>query len=307
MQKLLFLLSMALLSTVPAINAAVPIKLNLEKGKTYKIKSTSHQNFQRTVNGQQMLVEITSGSFLSFKLLSQEKDVMQIEVKFDTVENKISSPGGKMETNYAKPAKSTDYIGLIRNRYCTFKIIAKISTSGKFLGFANYKTFRDSVLAVMDAVPATKKDQVQKQADDLVKESIIQSAIEPFFNYIPEKEVNTSDKWETSFVQSSSFINLLMSNTFVLNKLENGQAKITGNTEIEALPSTEPPKPGAPQMSTEAKGTATVDLTVDVSIGLMAKSSIKSHLEGVMTMKNQDKETKISMVVDTQSEINKVD
>jgi hypothetical protein len=307
MQKLLLLSMMALLSTGLAMNAAVPIKLNLEKGKIYKIKSTSHQNIQQTVNGQQVMVEITSGTYFSFKLLSQDNNVLLIEVKFDTIENKISSPGGKMETNYAKPAKSTDYIGLVRNRFSTFKIIAKLSPTGKFLGFANYKTFRDSVLEIIESVPATKKEQVQKQAEGIVKESIVQSMVEPFFAYMPEKPVNPGDKWEASYVQASSYLNLLMSSTYVLNNIENGQAKITGNTEIEALPSSEPEKPGAPQVSTEAKGTATSELSVDVSLGLMVKGSNKSHLDGVMTMKNQDKETKISMVVESTSEIFRVE
>ena len=51
------------------------------------------------------------------------------------------------------------------NRVSTYKLIAKISTSGKFIVFVNYKNFKDSVLMVMDSVPDTKKEQVQKQAN----------------------------------------------------------------------------------------------------------------------------------------------
>ena len=212
-----------------------------------------------------------------------------------------------MEISFNKPAKSGDYIGMIRNRFCQFTIIAKISTAGKFIGFTNYKTFKDSVLSVMDIVPDSKREQVQPQADAIIKESVLQSMVEPFFNYIPEKSVNPGDKWEATFIQPSNFFNLLMSNTFTLNNIENGQAKITGNTEIEALPSNEPDKPGTPQRSVDAKGTATVDLLVDTAIGFMSKSSNKAHIEGVITVKNQDKEIKTNLVVDSKSEITRVE
>jgi hypothetical protein len=305
MKKLSFLFITLLLTIT--MYAADPIKLNLVQGKSYKIRVNSHQNVERTVNDQKINVEVITNNVFTFKALGQENDIFRIEVKLDSMENKISSPGGKMEISFNKPAKSGDYIGMIRNRLCQFTIIAKISSAGKFIGFTNYKTFKDSVLSVMDIVPDSKKDQVQQQTDGLIKESVIRSMVEPFFNYIPEKSVNPGDKWEISFIQPSNFFNLLMSNTFVLDKIENGQAKITGNTEIEALPSNEPDKPGTPQRSVEAKGTATVDLLVDTAIGFMSKSSNKSHLEGVITIQNQGKETKTALVVDSKSEITRVD
>jgi hypothetical protein len=283
-----------------SVNAATPLKINLEQGQVNKIKSNNHQTIQRSANGQQMSIEVTTNIFMSFKQISKEKDVMLVELKFDTVEYKINSPMFKKETNSAKPAKNNEYLERLMNRFSTFTLNAKISTSGKFIGFENYKIFKAKVLDIMDSVPATQKDQVQKQSESFLKESILQSMVESFFSYLPEKEVNTGDKWETSYVQSSNQANMLMFNTFTLNNIENNLAKISGKTEIESVPSNEPQQPGAPQMTTEAKGTSTSDLAVDLATGLISIGSNKSHIEG--SVKNQSNEVKATFVIDSVSE-----
>jgi hypothetical protein len=279
------------------------LKLNLEKGKVYKIKNTNQQTIQQTANGQQFTSEVYSGTFFSYKLLKQEKDIMFLEFKFDTIESKINSPMFKKETNSAKPAKSKEYLERIINRLSTFKLTAKISTAGKFIGFTNYQAFKDSVMMVMDSVPDTKKDQVQKQADAVLKEPVLQSMIEPFFAYLPDKAVNTGDKWETSLVQTSAMASILSFNSYTLNSLENNTAQISGSSEIESMPSNNPEA----QMTTEIKGKSTSNLTVDLVTGLLLKSSVKGHVEGTMTVKNQGNEMKMPMTVDSQSEITKVE
>jgi hypothetical protein len=279
------------------------LKLNLEKGKVYKLKNSNRQNIQQSANGQQFNSDVYSGTFMSYKMLKQEKDILFIEFKFDTIESKINSPMFKRETNSAKPAKSKEYLERMMNKLSTHKLIAKISTAGKFVGFTNYQSFKDSVMMVMDSVPDTKRDQVQKQADGVLKESVLQSMIEPFFAYLPDKAVNTGDKWETSLVQTSAMASILTFNSYTLNSIEHNTAKISGTSEIESMPSSDP----SSQMSTEIKGTSTSDLTVDVSTGLLLKSSIKGHVEGTMTIKNQGNEMKMPMVVDSQSEITKVE
>ena len=70
----------------------VNLKLNLQKGKVYKIKNTGTQTIQRTMNEQNFTMEIQSNSITSFKILDRENDVMLIEFKFDTIASKISSP-----------------------------------------------------------------------------------------------------------------------------------------------------------------------------------------------------------------------
>jgi len=275
---------------------SVNLKLNLEKGKVYSIKTTSKQAIQQTYNGQQFAIDVNSNSVFSYKVLQQVNDIMDIEFKFDTLASKISSPMFNKETNSAKPA-SSDPTEIIMNKISTYKLIAKISTAGKFISFVNYDKFKDNVMFVMDSIPATKRDDAKKIADGLLKETALQSMVEPLFAYLPEKEVKTNDNWETSFFIVASNISMLSLNSYTLKGVENNLANITGTSEIESMPSNDPNA----QMTQELKGKSTIDGSIDLKTGLIVKSTSTSLFEGTTTVKNNGEEMKMPMKIDGQS------
>lgn len=297
MKKLISSVFLSLFGISLMAQAPVNLKLNLEKGKVYTIKSTSKQALQQTANGQQFNVDVYSNTVVSYKVLKQENDIMDIELKFDTIASKISSAMFNKETNSAKPA-GDDPLEKIMNKVSKNKIIAKISTSGKFIDFVNYPKFRDNVMFILDSIPATKRDQAKLQAEGIVKESAVKSMIEPLFAYLPEKAVKTGDTWETTYLRIASNVSLVCLNSFTLKGVENNMATVSGKSEIESMPSTDP----AAQMSQDLKGTMTFDGTTDLKTGLALKSTAKGHIEGSITMKNNGNEMKIPMKMDSESE-----
>jgi len=276
--------------------APVSIKLNLEKGKLYTVKNISKQTMQITASGQQFNVDVTSNNVTSYKVLKQTNDVMDIEFKFDTIASKSSSPMGSQETNSAKPAGS-EPLEKIMNKYSTCKIIAKISTAGKFIDFVNYPAFKDQIMFVLDSIPAAKRDQAKMVTNALLQESAIRTRIEPLFAYLPENAVKTGDSWDTSYSLVANNASLLSLNTFTLNSVEKNSANVSGKSEIESLPSNDPNA----QMTQQLKGTMTSDGTIDLATGLVAKTTSKGHIEGAMTMKSNNSEMKLKM--DSQSEV----
>jgi hypothetical protein len=297
MKKVISSLFFTLLGISLMAQAPVTLKLNLEKGKVYTIKSTSKQSIQRTANGQSFTMDVTTNSIVSCKVLKQEKEIMDIEFKFDTIASKISSAMFNKETNSANPG-SNDPVEKIMNKMSQYKIIAKISTAGKFIDFVNYGKYKDSVMFVIDSIPATKRDLAKTTADAMLNESAIKSMIEPLFSYLPETTVKTGDIWETSYFLTASGMSMLSQNSFTLKGLDNNQASVTGKSEIESMPSNDP----SAKMITELKGTMNSEGTIDLTTGLNLKSTTKGHIEGSITMKNNGEDMKIPMVVDSQSE-----
>lgn len=293
MKKLVMSVFLALCVISIMAQSPVNMKLNLEKGKLYTIKSTSKQAIQQTYNGQQFVIDVQSNSVITCKVLQQVNDVMDMEFKFDTIASKISSPMFNKESNSAKPAGS-DPQEIIMNKLSTYKLVAKISTAGKFISFVNYGKFKDSVLFVMDSIPATKRDDARKTADALLKETALQSMVEPLFAYLPEKEVKTNDNWETSFFIVASNISMLSLNSYSLKGVENNQANVTGSSEIESMPSNDPNA----QMTQELKGKSTFDGSIDLKTGLIEKSTSKTQFEGTTTVKNNGVEMKMPMKID---------
>jgi len=285
----------ALLAISLQAQTPITLKLNLEKDKMYKVKSTGKQTMQITASGQLFNINVTTNNVISYKVQKQDNDIMDIEFKFDTIATKTDSPMGNVETNSAKPA-GNDPTEKIMNKLSMYTIIAKISTSGKFIEFVNYPKFKDNILFVLDSIPSTKRDQAKMIADALIQESAIRTRIEPLFAYLPEKSVKTGDVWETTFSLTANSGTLMSLNTFTLNGKENNLAKISGKSEIESLPSNDP----LAQMTQDLKGTLTSDGTIDLTTGLISNNTSKGHIEGAMTMKSNNTEMKVKM--DSQSE-----
>ena len=298
--KQLFMTFLALTFCLTLVSqSSAMLKFNLEKNKVYKIKATSNQNVVSTYNGNSFTSVVKSVSSLNFKLVSLDNDIMNIEFKFDTIQSKSTSPMGNKETNSAIPAKKTDYMDQLMNRFSSNSIIAKISTFGKFNGFENYKTFRDNILLGLDSVPENKKNQLQKQIDMVIKESAIQSMIEPLFAYMPDKELKTGDKWETSYGLAGGGMSGMNFNTLTLKSIDNDSAQFDISSELESMPVSDVNAP----MSFDIKGNSTGKMTIDRKTGLILNSTEKKKYSGSMTVKNQGNVINIPMVIDAETQI----
>jgi hypothetical protein len=271
----------------------VNLKLNLENGKVYKIKNNNKQNMQISVSGQQIAMEVNTRATYSCKVLQQANDVIDFEFQFDSISAKTSSVMGTQETNSAKPGNTSQE--KIMSKLCAYKLIAKISTAGKFIGFVNYGQYKDNVMFVLDSIPASQRDDARIVADALLKESVLRSMVEPMFAYLPEKAVKVSDTWETTYFNISSISSMVLLNTYTLKSVDNQQAIVSGTTEMESMPMKEP----AAMSLENLKGTSTSESSIDLKTGLIVKSTQKGHSEGVMKANEQE----MSLKMDFQSEI----
>ena len=281
--------------------SAVMLKFNLDKDKVYKMKTTSNQNVVSSFNGNSFTSTVNSVNSISYKLVSQVNNMMNIEFRFDTIQSKSTSPAGNRETNSAKVAKKAEYLEQMMNRFSSNTIIAKISTSGKFSGFVDYKTFRDKILLGLDSVPDNKKDQLKKQIDMVVKESSIQSMIEPLFAYMPDKEVKTGDKWETSYSLAGGGMSGMIFNTITLGSTDLNSTQLEMTSELESIPNTD----GNAPMSFDIKGNSTGTITINTKTGLIINSTENKKYSGSMTVKNQGNTMNLPMTIEAKTEITK--
>lgn len=75
-----------------AQNSAL-LKLNPEKNKVYRMKSSSEQTITQTVNGNQQTVESNVGYTVSLKMIDATQDFLILETRFDTLSTKTNTMG----------------------------------------------------------------------------------------------------------------------------------------------------------------------------------------------------------------------
>ena len=296
MKTFLSLMLFTLMSAALMAQTPVALKLNLEKGKTYTVKTVTKQTMQQGVAGQSMVVNVLANHVTSFKLLNRENDVLELEVRFDTVANKISSAMFNKEMSSAQPGKEP--LERLQNKMSLYPLKAKINTAGKFVGFSNLDEFKAKVMMVIDSLPDSKKDEAKTQAAMLLKESALKSTIEPMFGHLTDKPVNLNDSWESSYIMSINDISFLVYNTYTLKSLENGQAVLSGTSEIESLPSSN----STVKIEQPIKGSASLDVRVDMASGMLATQTEKNKMEGTITVTNGGTDYKVDLKIEAQSE-----
>jgi hypothetical protein len=276
--------------------APVNVKFNLEKGKRYFIKSVSTQNLQQSVSGQQIAINIKSNRVISFRLIDKVNDILTLELKFDTIASSMMYPGGSKETNSTKPGDLPEE--KLLNKLSALTLQVKINTSGKYQSLVNYNSFRDSILMVLDNVSVAQKDAAKKLAEALVKESAVTSLFEPLFSYLPEKPIKVGDKWENSFLSTSSDISFIVMNNTTLTDVKGNLASFTGESAMESMPNTDPEA----VTTTDLKGTSTFNGSIDTQTGLCKQKSEKGHFAGSAKTKQGGQEYNIQLTLDSQSE-----
>jgi hypothetical protein len=296
MKTFLFSLFLSLMSVSLMAQTTAKLQLNLEKGKTYTIKSVTKQTLQQSVSGQSYNINITANRVISFKMLGRESDVLELEVRFDTTITTLKSAMFNKETNAAKPSKEP--AERLLNKMSLMPLKVKLSNSGKFVSLSNYAEYKSFVMQVVDSLPAAKQDEGKKAAESLLKESSLRSYVEPLFAHLSDKALNVNDSWESTYVTNSNDMSILFFNTYVLKGVDAGIAHVTGTTEMESMASTNP----AIKFDQPIKGTATLEGNVDLKTGLMRTLSEKSQMQGVLTANSNGTEMKVELKVDGQTD-----
>ena len=297
MKTFLSLLLFTLLSASLMAQTPVSLKLNLEKGKTYVVKNTAKQSSQQSVAGQSMVANVLENRVTSFKLIGQEKDVLELEVRFDTLATKVSSAMYSKESNSAQPGK--DPADRLQYQKSLYPLKAKISTAGKFISFTNLSEFKGKVMLLIDSLPDSKKEEAKKQADMLLKESALRSLVEPLFAHLSEKPLNINDSWESSYMITQNDMTFLVFYTYTLKAVENDQALISGTSEMESMPSTN----ATIKMDQPIKGSSTFESKVDLATGLLSTQKEINKLAGSVSVTSNGTDYKVDLKIDGQTDL----
>ncbi len=282
------------------------LKLNLEKNKTYKAKTTSTQTISQTINGMQQSTEMKSTMVLSVKPVNISADYILAEVCFDSIINNTNMAGRKMDMNSSKPGnmKSSDpmeIMGCLLYRLSKSILSMKIAYTGNVVEISNMKSITDSVMLGVDSLQGAAK-MVQMQAKMLINELSLKGMIEAVTAYLPGKQVKVGDQWESRINQSSSGIGILTINKLKLKKIDGNQAEVAGEATIEPL-SSAPIEMNGAQITYDVRGLSKSNLTIDTKTCWVIKGTSKQHLQGNVNVKMQGNEMQIPVEVDGTSDI----
>jgi hypothetical protein len=288
MKRILLLLTPLLFCAVTLGQNGANLRLNLEKNKTYRLRSSNEQTILQTVNGNQQTIESSTGNTISLKMVDATQAFVVAEVRIDTLTTKTNSMGkitsfsSTMEGD-VKSEESSVVVSYFMNKMSRNPLYAKIDFTGKSTEIVNLKmvagmVLKDtSLITLSDPVGAALKTQVS----GMVSEDGIKAIIDAFTNYLPGKMVNTGEKWSVTTTSKAGGMSLDITTTYKLDGISGNNASITSESTIKATENAVPMESGGAKITYDnMKGMSKSNLTIDIRSGLVLEMTSKTHLAG---------------------------
>jgi hypothetical protein len=303
---LLSIISVLLGMSIMAQNTA-NLKLNLEKNKVYRLKSTSEQTLSQTVNGVQQTTNIKSSSYVSIKMIDARAEFLVAEVRFDTIitntntMGKISNINSSLEGNM-QSTEMADVMSCIMNRLSKNALYVKMDYNGKVTEIVNSKMLSDIVTKDTSSITGQSAPVIKMQIKNLVSDKALKSMVEMLFNNLPGKQVVAGDKWDLSVNMNSGGMSLDVTTSYKLDAIKGNAASISAESNIQTSANAEPLEYGPYKITYgDIKGLGKSNMVLDTKTGLIIESTTKTHTTGNLNF--QGLNMQIPMEIDGESKV----
>jgi len=302
MKKLIILSITVLVVTVLSMQAAPNLKLNLEKGKEYKIKSSTLQTMSMNMNGTQMITEVTNMNAFKYLPESLETDYILVRVSFDSLISNVNNPYKSVKINSNKPGDPKNPDDLMSNVMASLvknPLEVKLSYSGKVLEIMNLKAISDSAIKQLDSLPEATKAQMKPAVEMAINLDMLKMMIESPINYLSDKPINQGDKWESNYSIKPNGMELIIGIKYKCKNIADNHADLTGDVTIES-PENGVMSMNGMQIPFDMRGLGTTDISVDLSTGWLIKSKTKQKMQGSMTFNGNAMPIEIELKTETE-------
>jgi len=288
MKRILLSASFLLIAITIMAQEKVNLRMNLEKNKTYRLKSVSEQVINQTVNGATQTVESGVNYTISLKMLDRTPELMVSEIRFDTLITNTNTMGKVSKISSAvegdmKSSETSEIMSCIMNRLSKNAIYVKMDFTGKPLEVVNAKMLSDLILK--DTASITLSEPVasalKTQIASTISDNTLKTMIGGFTWNLPGREVSTGDEWKINDQMNSGGMLLMISTTYHLNRIDGDKATISVESGIRAAENAAPIKSGGATVTYDnLSGMSKSTLVIDVRTGLAVENDSKTRITG---------------------------
>jgi hypothetical protein len=309
MKKILLSLTAILMGFSVIAQNGTTLKLNLEKNKVYRLKSSSEQTISQTMNGMQQNTNMTSRSVVSIKMMDASADFIVAEFRFDTLNTITNAMGKVVNMNSAnegdiKSTESGEVISAIMNRLSKNPVYMKLDYTGKVIQVVNAKMLSDILLKDTALITGETAAMTKMQIVNMTNEKALMAMAEGFTHNLPGKAVATGDKWDITQNMNAGGMSLDIITTYSLEGLKDNSASLTAESTIQATPNAAPIEYGPAKVTyDDLKGMAKSDVILDTRTGLLVQNTSKTHLAGNLNISVQGMNLQMPMEMDGTSKV----
>lgn len=254
------------------------IKYQLKEGETYLLKQTTEQVVNISVMGMKQEVKQRNAFEYSYLVEKVADGVQTIKVTYQAIESSREAAQGSTSynsrTDTAPDGVESKYMAALIGE----SFWLTMDESGEVLSVKGTEDLLDKGISQIDGVDettmATLKGQLKRQfGDEAMKSNMGQiSAI------FPSKKVKVGKTWKKE-VSTKTIMALNMSSVYTLDKVEDGKAYISFETEITPGEG-EPMEMGPMTMEYSLEGVQSGNMILDLATGFTLEGNVEQDMGG---------------------------
>lgn len=264
----------------------VNIELNLKKGETYKQAMSNKMIVIQEFNGQRSESETNVSITMSYKVLSDERNMYDLETKINKVEmNMNMGPEGTLSfSSENEVAEDPFSIMLTAMKNKAFDFI--IDKKGKVTDVKNTNELWSRVVESLGDIPKEQKDELVSNMENAFGKEKLKGNLEAFTAVLPDKSVEVGDTW-TATTTLSNGMSATIDSKYELVELTGKYAVIEGNATITS-DCKEVIKTLEKQTRFDMQGTMSSKVKIDLKTGWIMEGRVKQNINGDVYVRMQD-------------------
>lgn len=261
------------------------LHLNPIIGSQYYYDIQNESDMEMEVDGKKMDSHNKSDIGLHYNVNKDTSNDLLFQIVFDKLHIYLKNGDNETDADAANAYMSLNPIERMLGDMKMAHITARMSSKGEVKQMNGYKELRDKLLAGFVSNDTYSKSIAQNQWDQLLGEGMIKNNMDQLFKIFPDSAVHLGDKWKLNSKQSGEFP-LNVTSFFKLDDINDGV--VTIKTKGELISDSTISNFMGNQVMADLKGKQEGEYKMDIKTGMLISSTIKSEIEGNVTMMGRE-------------------
>lgn len=254
------------------------LSLRLEKGKEYKLISSSKSTIVQEVSNQKINIGMTIKGTMTFLVKNITKDGYIMDTKFNKLSMAMKMPQGTMEFDSEK-SNENDIFSTILNAMKNKAFEVTMSKTGKITEIKNLKSLWENVINQFDQLTDIQKEQMKAQIMKAYGEKAIKGSIEMGTAIYPDNLVDKGDKW-TINTDLETGMSAKMTTNYEFKDLTSDYALISGKSTIKTADKDAYIQTNGMSVKYDLTGSMLSEIKIDKNTGWIIEAKVSQEIKG---------------------------
>lgn len=274
----LSMLVMLIFSVSLAQGQKYDIKFQLEEGKTYQLKQNTDQTVVISVMGMKQEVKQQNSFEYAYMVEKVEDGMQTIKVTYEAIASSRETAQGNTSYDSRKDTAPEDVEGKYMAALIGESFTMKMNQLGEVVEVIGTDELLEKGMSEIkdldETTMATLKTQLKNQfGDEAMKDNMGQ--VSAFF---PKKKVKVGKSWKKE-ATSSTIMAMIMKSVYTLDKVEDGKAYISIQTEVTPGEG-KPLEMGPMTMTYSIEGVQNGTMVLDLETGWTLEGKMEQDFGG---------------------------